>query len=221
MTACTGVTRRRLVAALAGLAGCALIGGRIGYVNANPPVRIPVARHALGERVDLDGAFTASVDVENTAGYSITVLSAALRSYNEYIALHANDGSELVEGLDVPSIVDLEWEIQNVGNDTGNLFIFGMNLTPERANMYYLRDDGLLRSGQEKMRGNPPNPGLYINIRPDTTYRLSMPYVHNSFLPIKFNGADIQQQWTMPITDTRFELRLSNYPVRHVVEIEL
>ena len=60
-----------------------LLVARIAYVNATSLKRITTI-HTVGDVVELDGSFTDSAN-ENTKGYSVTVESAELLSYEEFM----------------------------------------------------------------------------------------------------------------------------------------
>ena len=213
------MSRRRFIALSAASLGIVAFGARIAYVNATA---LPVAEqvwHSMGEWVELDGAFCSSFE-EHTEGYAIRLNESRLVSYNEFIE-YANDGSHPIAGLDVPSIVDLNVTLRNnqgEDDEKGTLFVFGMNLVPERLNDYLIVDGDLLGSTQKAMRDSG-NPGLTVNIRPGTTYDLHLPYTVNDFSTVSFNGTDVGVRFTRPLTDTHYEWHLSRLPVQHLVDV--
>ena len=213
------ISRRKFMALGAASIGIIALGGRVAYVNATA---LPITEqiwHDTGEWVELNGAFCSTSD-EHTEGYAIRLNSSRCVSHNEFID-YANDGSEPIEGLDTPAIVDLNVTLRNnQSNDDekGSLFVFGMNLVPVRRNDYLIIDGELLRATQKAMRDSG-NPGLTLNIRPGTTYDLHLPYVINDFSTISFNGTNVGTRFTQPLTDTHYEWHLSRLPVQHLIDV--
>lgn len=126
-----GISRRRLIAGGAVLAAAAAIAGRIWQVNANA-FDYPERHYAMGEWVDLDGAFTTYVN-ENTQGYSLCVQDAQIMTRAEYIERYALDPSQVepTDYDDVPSVLCLTLAIKNEGSDSGGFYIYDATLVPE------------------------------------------------------------------------------------------
>ena len=55
-------------------------------------------------------------------------------------------------------------------------------------------------------------------MRPGTTYLTHVPFMRRS-AQVQVGGSSVPQGYVTPLTDTSFELRLSNAPVRHVVDV--
>ena len=215
------ISRRRFLALGAACIGTVALGARVAYVNATALPPAEQIWHAQGEWVELNGAFCSSVD-EYTEGYAVRLNAARLVSYNEFIG-YANDGSRPIEGLDVPSIVDLDVTLrndQNEGDEKGSLYIFGMNLVPARLNDYLIISSNLLSMTQKAMRVSG-NPGRCISIKPQTTYDLHLPYVVNDSSTAELNGETVEARFLQPLTDVRYEWHLSRLPVQHIVEVEV
>jgi len=183
-----------------------VIGFRIYDVNANA-VQLEVQHYDMDEWVELNGAFLDTKDGENTEGYSIKVKNAKLMSYNEFVSKYC-EKDEAIEGLDNKSVIDLEIEIKNVGNEDGYILILMCKLISEKKN-YYLNTDSVLWS---KAEPNVDEYAVAFCIKKDTEYTTHIPYT--------INVTDLEQ-YKKPIEDRNFELILSNSPVRKVVDIQI
>lgn len=215
------MNRRRFLALGAACMGTVALGARVAYVNATALPPAEQIRHAQGEWAELDGAFCGTSD-EHTDGYAIRLNGAKLVSYNEFVA-YATDGSQPIEGLDAPSIVDLDVTLRNdrsEDDERGCLYVFGMNLVPARLNEYLIIDRELLCMTQQAMRDSG-NPGLMISIRPGTTYDLHLPYVVNDFSTVELDRDAVGARFLQPLTDVRYEWHLSRLPVQHLVDFEV
>lgn len=213
------LSRRRFIALGVASLGIIAFGTRVAYINATAQPVTEQVRHGIGEWVELNGAFCSTSD-ENTKGYAIRLNKAQIVSYNEFIE-YADDGSQAIEGLDVPSIVDLDVTLRNnrsEDDEKGSLFVFGMYLVPARLNDYLIRDESLLSMTQKAMRDSG-NPGLTLSIRPGTTYNLHLPYTINDFSTTSLHGTDVGYRFTQPLMDTRYEWHLSRLPVQHLIDV--
>ncbi|MBR2836364.1 MAG: hypothetical protein IKE43_11750 [Coriobacteriales bacterium] len=213
------LTRRKFIALGVALA-CAADGARIWSVNKNAPIQIPVVHHAIGEEVNIDGTFIATNN-ELTQGYYVTIKDAKLSSYNEFIRNYANDGSEPIEGLDYPAFVDLTWLLRSERSkddpQTGGINMLYISLVPERRNTYYYALRKLILKSQEKLR-RIGSDAVSFGILPGTEYELHIPYGHLTGTQI-YMGKRIENAYLCHMEDTKFELYLSNWPVRHIVDI--
>ena len=212
-----GVTRRRLLSVGACALCAAGIGARSWWLGEHGPQKPPEQRHSMGEWVSLEGAFLQTRLKEKTQGYSVRVTGAEVLSYNEFVAMYSNDESEPIEGLDEKSIVCVALNLKNEGSD-GFLAVGVMYLVPARRNEFFISDNELLVSTEEKMRsGN--NPGLSVNIRQGTEYTIHLAYVHQGGTT-DYEGQQIQEAYLEPIEDRSFELVVANSPIRHVIEVQ-
>lgn len=217
------VTRRGVLGAGAALL-VAGVGARIWRVNAEAPVTPEKIRHAMGEWVDLDGAFVDGAAYDRTEGYHVRISQAELLSYNEYVRRYSKEGDPetalypVVEGLDAKSLVTLTFDIRNDDSD-GCVIINEMYLIPARRNEFFRADIDLLTASEEKLVTGATS--MYgVSIRQGTEHTIHLAYGHQGG-DATVGGRVVKERWVTPIVDTRFELILSYMPVRHVVDIEL
>lgn len=203
-------TKRVLVALAVAVAACA-VGARIFYVDSTA-VGLPVEHYAMGQWVDLDGAFLENASQEDTRGYSVKVKSARVMSYNDYIRQFGTDKSHAKDGFNTKSVLDLEVELRNNdADDDGSFFLFGADLVPARKNNYLIYDR-LLWSESEPNQ-SPNSPG--VRLKKNSEYTTNIPFQMN----LGNKGDDKQPQ--PPLIDTSFELIVSNSPVRKVIDIQV
>ncbi|MDR0514820.1 MAG: DUF5028 domain-containing protein [Coriobacteriaceae bacterium] len=205
------MSRRKLAILAMSVLAAVLIGARIYQVNAEAqPI---VAQHySMGEWVELKGSFL-NTSSESTDGYSVKVKSARLVSYNEYIAEFGLDKSKAMEGFDKKSLINIEWEIRNIGNADGGVLVFECKLIPSRKNMYYIPSLSLWQESERFV-------GEYsfgVSIATDSTYTTNIPYKVNILDPVNYT------EFINPISadDTSFELIVCNAPVRKVIDVTL
>lgn len=203
------VTRRRVVAGIA--AGLAFaFAGRIWWVN-EADEGLVVVEHAMGEWVDLDGAFC-DTSTENTKGYFLRVADAQVMSYNQYIEAYAVDGSIAIEGRDTPSIAVLTIDIKNDGHTgEGGLNLFEMYLVPGRMNDYYIEDADLFLLSEAKLQEAGSN-GWKVGIKEGSEYQIHVPFIRNESVP---------ETYEIQMRDTEFYLYVSNLPQRHSIRISV
>lgn len=213
------ISRRGFIVAGAVLSAGIAIGARTWWVNAHAIGQPQTIRHAMGEWVALNGAFSYNLYIEQSQGYSVRISAAELLSYNDYIEKYAVDGSQPIPGLDEKSIVCLTMGMRNDGSD-GGLNLATMYLIPQRKNEFFLADTTLLASAEKGMRGSSDAPSAGIQIRSGTEYEIHLGYTHQGGI-VSYNGQDVDEAYLNPIADTKMELVLTNLPVRHTVEIEL
>ncbi len=201
------LTRRQVVAGVAGVLALA-VAGRIWWLNDAQP-GLEVVQHAMGEWVDLDGAFCAT-STENTKGYYLRVSKVQLMSYNEYVESYATDGSAVQQGRDTISLAVLTIDIRNDGHEgSGGLNLFEMYLVPARMNDYLIEDADLFLSSEEKLRESGSN-GWKVGIKEGTEYQVHLPFIHNTSVP---------ECYQRQMHDTEFLYYVSNLPVRHAIRI--
>ncbi len=224
-----GLSRRgALRAGACVLGGClaACVGARIRWVNVHAPSPPEVVGHEMGEWVALDGAFLSYSD-EGTRGYSIRVSGARICSYDEYTRWYADDGRAPDvqegreglegEGLDTPSIVCLDLDLRNEESD-GALLLALMYLVPERGNEFLVSDGQLLGMTEEALRGDEGNAFQALVIRHHTEYQVHPAFRHQG-ATMQLGEVTLNESLLTPVTDARFQLVVSNAPVRHVINV--
>ncbi|MBR2834555.1 MAG: DUF5028 domain-containing protein [Coriobacteriales bacterium] len=196
---------RRTFAIAGSLAVCALITGRIWQVNANA-YRIPVIRHKMGEWVELDGTFL-TFNGEHTEGYSLRVDQAEVISYNEYMRRYALEPAEVLheneEKYDSACVPCLTITMKNDNNSDGYFHMFGALLTCVKPVNWYRVNMDMLEETERAYKGKG-NGIADISLRPDTEYTLHVPFLQPNY---------------DPVIPRIFEWRVSNLPVRHVIDI--
>ena len=118
------VSRRRFVAGCLGAVGVAVLAGRIWWINANA-FEYPETHHAMGEWVDLDGAFLSYAN-EATTGYSVSVQDARVMSRREYIERYALAPSQVerTEHDAIESVLCLSLGMKNKGSTAGGVLAY-------------------------------------------------------------------------------------------------
>lgn len=202
------VNKITLVLGLAVMA--VLVCVRIYQVNVSAPV-IATERYSMGEWVDYNGAFLSTID-ENTQGYSVRITSARCISHDEYIELYGLDKADNIEGLDAKSIIVMDMEVKNAGNEEGYIYLFGSNLIPVRKNDYFIIDADLW----SKTEGQLPEGEMsfILALKKDSQYTTHLPYTIN-------DADEDNARYKKDITDTHFELLISNSPVKKVIDIQV
>lgn len=224
------MTRRKAAAGivLALVAAC-LIGVRIWVVNAQA-VTVPTAHYQMGEWIDLSGSYFFDLAGEDMEGYSLRINSAEALSYDEYVSRYAKeqpdpeaatrDRSQAVPTVsddpDQKTIVVLEYEVKNEGNDAGGIGLYQESLIPVRKNDAYKMDRYLWLLAEPQMKDS--NVGG-IGLKKDTTYTTHVPFAATSH-PGYFEKLD-RKVLQLIGDDASFQLTLCNAPVRTVVDIEL
>lgn len=203
-----GISRRRLIAGGAVLAAAAAIAGRIWQVNANA-FDYPERHYAMGEWVDLDGAFTTYAN-ENTQGYSLCVQDAQIMTRAEYIERYALDPSQVepTDYDDVPSVLCLTLAIKNEGSDSGGFYIYDATLVPEGDIRSMGYQASLWGTSNELI-----DESVYsFSLLRDSEYTAQIPYILYAAPGEDFRHA---------IHAKRFSFIVSNAPVRNVIDIEV
>ena len=203
----TKVSRRHFVAGCLGVIGAAALTGRIWWVNANA-FEYPEARHALGEWVDLDGAFLSYAN-ESASGYSICVQEARIMSRHEYIERYALEPSQ-VEGTDyddVESVLCLSLGMRNEGSTAGGFLLTEATLVPEGAIRAMRYQTGLWATSNKVIDESTG----YISLLKDTEFTTQIPYLFY---------ASNEENFQNEITARRFSFTVSNAPVRNIIDIE-
>lgn len=192
----------------------AAYGVRVWYVNAHPYEQpAPVEHYSMGEWVNLDGTYLVA-DYQSPEGYSVKVNKAELMSPREYVEKYGAQGATLPEEGEKRSVVSLEMEIRHDGDGEVGLVLFEQRLIPERRNIAYRYDPELWWEAEPALKDMP---GVFA-LRPDSTYTVHIPFYFpaNPDYFVPYDEAKRPE-----ITDTSFELLLSNLPVETLVDIEL
>lgn len=198
--------RRSAVMTLLFIMALILIGVRVHLVNEGS-LQMETEHYEMGEWVNLDGTILSSRSSENPNGYSLRINSAQIVSYNEYIEEFGLNKTAVKTGLDEKSVVVLELEVRNVGNDKGGIPLLPMLLTPDRKNTFYIWNDKLWAENEPNS-----NDSLYLAIKRDSEYATHIPFTMNNF-------DDQLTAFKAPITDSRFTLCVANAPVRKVIDV--
>lgn len=206
---------KKRVIVLAAAAVVLLVGARIWAVQAEaawPP--ITTERYGQGDVVALEGSFLSNKDEENTDDYSVKLVDAHVMSYNEFVAAYAKhkEDAPFVDGLDSPSVVDLELQVSNDGDssDKGGIFLLGLKLFPERRNTYFLWNTALLQVEYD----NFEDKGVGFAVDPHSTQTVHIPFTINGIYEDK-------TEYKQSITDTNFELVVTNSPIRNVIDFSV
>lgn len=220
------MNERRRVAAIIVLL---LIGGfavthRIALVNASAP-SWPVSHHALGDRVDLEGAFC-EYATEETDGYSLIIEDIEALSAREYAERYAVAGASVEEtmqertrfsqageeGPDEVTEIVVTMRVRNDGNENGHLHALSWRLVPsQRRNDFFQCDFDLWALANPAMESQTG-----FTIRPGTEMTLHVPFesYRVGHFPERDGGV-----YRHLVRNEPFELLLSRVPTRHVVDI--
>lgn len=202
--------RAHVPAVIACLLLCAAIGLRIWYVNANQ-LTIPEERYAMGEWVELDGAFLYEMQ-ENTAGYSLRVTKAETMSCNEYQERFGK--TEPAVDDDAPDhVLVLHYEVRNVGNDSGYIDMVTQWVLGERPDTFYRNENELWAVAEPTIKDIP-----VLRLVRDTEYATAVPFT-NFTDPAYLES--LGETYRSEIHDTRAQLIVTNAPVRKVIELEI
>ena len=169
-----------------------LLVARIAYVNATSLKRI-TAIHTVGDVVELAGSFTDTAN-ENTKGYSVTVESAELLSYEEFM-----------NRFDRP--LDYLSENSRKSTSTSRLFLFNNSFS-----QYFAFDSDYFSIANPQIDRKVQG----IRIRPGTEYVIYYPYILEYGPELK-SYLDILQ----PHTTESFYLQVSMYPVKNLIKVDV
>lgn len=237
-----GRTRRPIAKTLIPLAACALlavlIGWRIWAVNQNQ-LSIPEEHYAMGEWVDLDGAFLYD-NTEKTEGYSLRITSAELMTAPEYIDRYgkgsddaeassattdsaataavgsgstARDLSATGEYDDDESVLVLHYDVKNQGNDAGYIDMVTQWVMGDKKNRFYRCDYDLWQTAEPVMGETP----VMILVK-DSEHSTAVPFSNTQSRGL---FANVNEEKRLQVTDENVHLVISNAPVRKVIDIEL
>lgn len=191
------------------------LAARISFVNAHA-VTVDSRERALGEEVQLDGAF-ASVSAESLEGYSLVVEGASAMSVSEYLNAYALGGIDELAADGGSEVVVLDLLISNADNETGYLNYKNWRLTPPQRNTAYYIDYSLWYAALPEL-----NTGLgSFQVTPGTAVRLHVPFWHQDTAAALFSGGtEYAQSLYAPIRCGDYEFVITNIP-RYVVAFSL
>lgn len=206
------LSRRKFLAG-GGLVVAGVLAGRIWWVNEQKyPYPYETVRHAVGEWVDLDGAFISDA-TEQTQGYGIRVTKVELMSYDEYLEAYAADPGTLEDSLlrlSDKSIVCLTVELRNDAVEEGGFIFLGeARLIGDGLPLRYSYDPSLWAASNPNITAT----SYYIGVLPGTSTVQHIPYS-------LVNSQEDNGRYLQPLPEVfSYELVVSNAPVRHVIEM--
>ncbi len=193
------------------------LAARIWWVNERVyPYPYPEEHHAMGEWIELEGAFIDSQN-ETTDGYAMRVTNAELISYREYLDLYGEEGVEIPDDpeLDVKSILCLTLELRNDSEVSGGAILLGeFALIPDGMPLVYDFDPMLWG----KSNSNINQTSFLIAVLPGTSTIQHVPYGVGDLDAT--GGISRRYYDALPAAES-YELVVSNAPVRHVIDIEV
>lgn len=195
---------------------CAVVlAARIAWVNINAE-RNSEEHYSMGEWVDLSGTYFENLEWENYDGYFLRVNNAEALSLNEYRSRYGNGeyADVEIEGMngDEKSILVVDYDIRNDGNSESGIALIDHSLIPESKNIDYALDYDLWKISEPASEDAQGEVGILAG----TEYVSHVPYTFVSNPPY-FQKYDYEIR--MPITDRKFELVVSNGPVRKIIDI--
>lgn len=241
-------TRVLLTVAVCALAA-ALIGWRIWAINQNH-LTIPEEHYAMGEWVDLDGAFLYD-NQENTKGYSLRITGAELMTAPEYIDRYGKDDDADDASPSSTEAVDAASNVSASGTTTAEVGPASTARGLSASGEYDDDESVLVLHYDVKNQGNDAG---YIDMvtqwvmsdKKNRFYRCDydlwqtaepvmgeMPVMklvkdseHSTAVPFSNTQsrslfANVNEEKRLQVTDESVHLVVSNAPVRKVIDIEL
>ena len=243
-------TRRPSTRTLLTIAACALavalIGWRIWVINQNQ-LSIPEEHYAMGEWVDLDGAFLYDYQ-ENTKGYSLRITGAELMTAPEYIDRFGKDvdaSPSSTEAVDAASNVSAsETTTAEVGptstarglcasgeyDDDESVLVLHYDVKNQGNNAGYIDMVTQWVMSDKKNRFYRCDYDLWQTAEPVMgempVMKLVMDSEHSTAVPFSNTQsrslfANVNEEKRLQVTDESVHLVVSNAPVRKVIDIEL
>lgn len=212
-------SRRRakvIITSLVVVCAFALI-ARIAWVNINAE-HFTEEHYSMGEWVDLSGTYFESPDWENYDGYYLRVNNAEILTLDEYRSKYGNGkyANSEIAGMNgnEKNILVVDYDIRNDDNTEGGIAYLHHSLIPESKNIDYSIDNELWKISEPESEDALGT----VGILPGTEYTSHVPYTFVSNPPY-FQTYDYEIR--MPVTDRKFELIVSNGPVRKIIDIEV
>lgn len=177
---------------------------RIFSVNSTA-IQQQVEYYDIGQEVKLDGCFTNIVD-ENTNGYSVTVYSGRVTTFEEFAKKYGGSTEPSAYELTSESkIIELDVSIKNEKNTDGYIFLRGWGLQSENDEWIPCME---LWNMEFKQTAESSN----FTLKPNSEMRLSIPFETNNDYELMHNDYPIEDSYNMVI---------SRAPVKKIIRIDL
>lgn len=177
---------------------------RIFSVNSTA-IQQQVEYYDIGQEVKLDGCFTNIVD-ENTNGYSVTVYSGRVTTFEEFAKKYGGSTEPSAYELTSESkIIELDVSIKNEKNTDGYIFLRGWGL--QSVNDEWIPCMELWNMEFEQSTGS-----FSFVLKPNSEMRVSIPFETNNDYELMHNDYPIEDSYNMVI---------SRAPVKKIISINV
>lgn len=177
---------------------------RIFSVNSTA-IQQQVEYYDIGQEVKLDGCFTNIVD-ENTNGYSVTVYSGRVTTFEEFAKKYGGSTEPSAYELTSESkIIELDVSIKNEKNTDGYIFLRGWGL--QSVNDEWIPCMELWNMEFEQSTGS-----FSFVLKPNSEMRVSIPFETNNDYELMHNDYPIEDSYNMVI---------SRAPVKKIIRINV
>lgn len=177
---------------------------RIFSVN-SMAIQQQVEYYDIGQEVKLDGCFTNIVD-ENTNGYSVTVYSGRVTTFEEFAKKYGGSTEPSAYELTSESkIIELDVSIKNEKNTDGYIFLRGWGL--QSVNDEWIPCMELWNMEFEQSTGS-----FSFVLKPNSEMRVSIPFETNNDYELMHNDYPIEDSYNMVI---------SRAPVKKIIRINV
>lgn len=177
---------------------------RIFSVNSTA-IQQQVEYYDIGQEVKLDGCFTNIVD-ENTNGYSVTVYSGRVTTFEEFAKKYGGSTEPSAYELTSESkIIELDVSIKNEKNTDGYIFLRGWGL--QSVNDEWIPCMELWNMEFEQSTGS-----FSFVLKPNSEMRVSIPFETNNDYELMHNDYPIEKS---------YDLVVSRAPVKKIIRIDL
>lgn len=177
---------------------------RIFSVNSTA-IQQQVEYYDIGQEVKLDGCFTNIVD-ENTNGYSVTVYSGRVTTFEEFAKKYGGSTEPSEYELTSESkIIELDVSIKNEKNTDGYIFLRGWGL--QSVNDEWIPCMELWNMEFEQSTGS-----FSFVLKPNSEMRVSIPFETNNDYELMHNDYPIEDSYNMVI---------SRAPVKKIIRINV
>ena len=164
-----------------------------------------VEYYDIGQEVKLDGCFTNIVD-ENTNGYSVTVYSGRVTTFEEFAKKYGGSTEPSAYELTSESkIIELDVSIKNEKNTDGYIFLRGWGL--QSVNDEWIPCMELWNMEFEQSTGS-----FSFVLKPNSEMRVSIPFETNNDYELMHNDYPIEES---------YDLVVSRAPVKKIIRIDL
>ena len=177
---------------------------RIFSVNSTA-IQQQVEYYDIGQEGKLDGCFTNIVD-ENTNGYSVTVYSGRVTTFEEFAKKYGGSTEPSAYELTSESkIIELDVSIKNEKNTDGYIFLRGWGL--QSVNDEWIPCMELWNMEFEQSTGS-----FSFVLKPNSEMRVSIPFETNNDYELMHNDYPIEDSYNMVI---------SRAPVKKIIRINV